>query len=180
MLGCLAWSQQSSSSQNMSTGKAFLDKAAQINLGEIELGKLAEQKGHNSAIRDFGKRMVEDHSKAQDQLKVVAEKEGISLPTQPATSAMDLHHQLMQTSGAAFDQLYIQHMLSGHRGAIDAFDNEIEHGHNPEIKSYAENVLPVIQDHIRIAEDVAGKMELAGKNGLNQPDKAIAALAKPE
>lgn len=75
--------------------------------------------------------------------------------------------------------MYIRHMLSGHKGAIADFENEIEQGHNPAIKSYAEKVLPVIQDHVRIAEDVAGKMDLAGKQGLEDPYKAITASAQP-
>ena len=165
---------------NMPTGKAFLDDAAQINLGEIDLGKLAEQKAGNQALKDFGSRMVTDHTKAQDQLEQVAKAEGITLPTHTSAKMMDLQKQLENTSGKQFDQQYLDHMLSGHKAAIDMFDHEIENGQNQRDKTYAENVLPVIQDHIRIAEDVAGKMQMAGHDGLNSPAKAIDASAKLE
>ena len=171
----LGWAQD----QNMPTGKAFIKKAAEINLGEIELGKLAEQKGHNQAVKDFGKRMVEDHTKAEDELQRVAKQEGVTLPTQPGAEGKSLHQQLSNASGAQFDEMYIRHMLSGHKGAIADFENGVEDGRTSAIKSYAEKVLPVIQDHIRIAEDVAGKMDLAGKQGLGDPYKAITASAKP-
>ena len=172
--------QQRSRGQEMATGDAFLKQAAEINLGEVQLGKLAEQKGNNPAIRDFGKRMVEDHTRAEDNLRQIAQKQGVTLPTSAGQHEAMLQQQLSGAKGAQFDQIYIEHMLSGHKGAIDAFENEIEHGSNPAIKGYAENTLSVIQDHIRIAEDVAGKMGLSGAQGLQSPPKAIAAPASPE
>ena len=178
LAGLLAAQQTSAASQP--TGKAFLKKAAEINLAEVEMGKLAEQKGNNQAVKDFGKRMVDDHTKAQDQLEQIAKREGVILPTQPGAEANSLHQQLSGLSGAQFDQMYIQHMLSGHKGAIGIFENEIEHGRSAAIKGYAEATLPVIQDHIRIAEDVAGKMGLAGRNGLSAPGKAITASGTPK
>ena len=172
--------QQMSRGQAMATEDAFLKQAAEINLGEVQLGKLAEQKGNNPAIRDFGKRMVEDHTKAEDNLRQIAQQQGVTLPSNPGQHVTSLQQQLSGATGAQFDQIYIEHMLSGHKGAIDAFENEIEHGSNPAIKGYAESTLPVIQDHIRIAEDVAGKMGLAGAQGLESPPKAIAAPASPK
>jgi uncharacterized protein (DUF305 family) len=68
------------------------------------------------------------------------------LPSQPGSAAASLHQQLSSASGTQFGQMYIQHMLAWHKGAITAFENEIEHGQNPAIRSYAEKVLPVIQD----------------------------------
>ena len=109
----------------------------------------------------------------------LAKQEGVTLPTQPGADGKSLHQQLSNASGAQLDEMYIRHMLSGHKGAIANFENEIEDGRNPAIKSYAESVLPIIQDHIRIAEDVAGKMGLAGKQGLDDPYKAINASAQP-
>lgn len=162
---------------NMPTGKEFLVTAAQINLGEIELGTLAEQKGNNQAIRDFGKRMVEDHSKLEARLQELAKTKGVTLPTQAGPSVASLRSQFSADSGKQFDQAYLQHMLAGHKEAINEFENEIEHGQNAAYKSYAENALPVIQDHIRIAEDVAGKMHMAGSAGLEAPNKAIHASA---
>ena len=166
-----------SAESNEPTGTPFLDSAARVNLGEIELGKLAEQKGDNPAVRDYGKRMVEDHTKLESQLQADAKTEGVTLPSQPGTDTADLRRQLANESGTKFDDVYIQHMLSGHKQAINNFENEIEHGSNPTYKSYAEAALPVIQDHIRIAEDVAGKMQLSGKAGLESPNKAINAPA---
>jgi putative membrane protein len=179
-IGSTLAAQQSSSDQNMPTDKAFITKAAEINLGEVELGRMAEQKGNNQAVKDFGQRMIEDHTNAESQLQQLAKQEGVMLPGQPGAAAVSLHQQLSSVSGAQFDAMYIDHMLAGHKGAITVFENEIEHGQNPAIRAFAESVLPVIQDHVRIAEDVAGKMDLAGRQGLEDPSKAITAPATPK
>lgn len=178
-LTTLSVAQGKNSGEMMPTGKAFLTKAGQINLTEIELGKIAERKGDNEAVRDFGQRMVEDHSNAQSELEQTAKQSGVSLPMQAGSDAAVLRQTLAGVSGAQFDEIYMHHMLAGHKQAIACFENEIEHGEKPAVKSYAEKILPVIQDHIRIAEDVAGKMAMSGKRGLTEPDKAIAASAMP-
>ena len=172
-LPIIGWAGLSSSASNMPTGKEFITAAAKINLDEIALGRLAEQKGDNPAIKEFGKRMVEDHSNLEAQLQGVAKAQGLTLPAEPGAEESSLREQLSKDSGTQFDQAYIQHMLSGHKQAISDFENEIELGKNSAFKSYAEKALPVIQDHIRVAEDVAGKMQLSGKSGLEAPEKAI-------
>ena len=167
------------SSAELPIGKDFITTAADINLGEVELGKLAEQNGNNQAIKDFGKLMVKDHSMAESQLEQIAKQNAVVLPARPATNVSDLKGQLSKESGTKFDQAYLQHMLSGHKQAITTFENEIEHGQDAAFKAYAESVLPTIQDHIRIAEDLAGKVGLSGKLGLEVPSKAISAQAQP-
>src|ERR1700739_3079844 len=108
----IASTAQNSNSNQMPTGKAFINKAAEINLGEVELGKLAEQKGHNAAVRDFGKRMIEDHTQAETELETLAKQEGVTLPKQPGSEATSLHQQLSSASGRHFDEMYLKHMLS--------------------------------------------------------------------
>ncbi|HUO34922.1 MAG TPA: DUF4142 domain-containing protein [Candidatus Acidoferrum sp.] len=164
---------------NMPTGKNFITAAANINLAEVELGKLAGQKGNNQAIKDFGKRMIADHTQLESELQSLAKSADVTLPSAAGANASSLKNQLSADSASKFDDAYIEHMLAGHKQAIAMFENEIKHGQNAEIKSYAEKALPVIQDHIRIAEDVAGKMHLSGKLGLESPSKAISASASP-
>jgi putative membrane protein len=169
--------QQNTSSETVPTDKAFISKVAQINLAEVELGKLAEQKG-NPAVKDFGTRMIQDHMQAENDLQQLAEQENVTLPTEPGSEASSIKQQLSEASGAQFNQSYLEHMLSGHKSAIALLENEIEHGQNPAIKAYAEKVLPVVQDHVRIAEDVAGKMGMSGKQGLQEAGKAVTTSPK--
>jgi putative membrane protein len=82
---------------------------------------------------------------------------------------------LEKLSGAQLNDAYLRDELQGHKETISAFESEIEHGQNQEAKTYAEQTLPTLQDHIRIAEDVAGKLGLPGKAGLSDEAKAITA-----
>ena len=119
--------------------------------------------------------MVTDHTQASQELKAMAKSIGATLSTQPTAAETTQKDELAKLSGAKLDAAYLSGQLADHKQAIAAFENEIEHGENKAVKEYAENTLPTLQDHIRIAEDVAGKMDMSGKTGLTQESKAIVA-----
>lgn len=170
---------QTSTNQQMPTGKDFIKKVAEINLGEVALGKLAQQKASDPAVKEFGKLMEQDHSNAQDQLRTLAQQKGVTLPSGPGAEGNNLKQQLSSTSGNQFDKTYVEHMLSGHKKAIAMLENEVENGQDQAIKNFAEKVLPTIQDHIRIAENIAGQMSLSSEKGLSHQQKAITASVTP-
>jgi putative membrane protein len=157
------------------TGKAFLKTVSDINLTEVELGKLAERKASDPAVKAFGRRMIEDHSKAQEAVRPLARREHVMLAAKPGADSAALYKKLDALSGAEFDKVYIETMLGGHKGAIVMLVHEIEHDPDAAIKGFAKDALPIIQDHIRLAENVAGKLGLSGAQGLSDPAKAILA-----
>lgn len=130
----------------------FLDQAFSINQGEISLGKLAQERGTTAPIRDFGKRLESDHQAALDQLREVAEKSHLTLPVKMQRDEMDLHQQLSKLTGKEFDQAFVEHMVSGHRHAIDLFQEEASHGQDAALRSYAEKQLPILRVHENIAK----------------------------
>jgi predicted outer membrane protein len=176
----LGSAQESKTAQNMPTDEAFLKKVSGINLAEIELGMLAQKKGSNDAIKQFGKLMVSDHSDAETATKQLASDLNVMIPEKPGKDVADIESRLSSMGGAQFDEDYIHHMVAGHNGAVAMIENEIEHGKNPKIKEFAETILPTVQDHLCIGENVVGKMGMSGEEGLSQPDKAIEAAAKPK
>ncbi|MFY9844017.1 MAG: DUF4142 domain-containing protein, partial [Terriglobales bacterium] len=93
---------------------------------------------------------------------------------EPGITERNQKSELQKLSGAKLDDAYLRDELQGHKEAISAFENEIEHGRNQEVKNYAAQTLPTLQDHIRIAEDIVGKLGLSGKTGLSDETKAIA------
>jgi putative membrane protein len=119
--------------------------------------------------------MVTDHTQASQKLASVAEMNGVKLPTEETTTERNEKSELQKLSGAQLNDAYLRDELRGHKEAIFAFEREIEHGQNQETKDYAEQTLPTLQDHIRIAEDIAGKLGLAGKTGLSDETKAMTA-----
>ncbi|HZC24496.1 MAG TPA: DUF4142 domain-containing protein [Candidatus Binatia bacterium] len=153
--------------------RAFIINAAEANLAEIDTAKMIEQNSKDPGVRDFAKRMVTDHTQASQNLATVAEMTGITLPTSPSAADRNQEDELKKLSGAKLTETYVGDELAGHKQVISAFESEIEHGQDEAAKNYAAQTLPTLQDHIRIAEDVAGRMGISGKAGLTQQSEAI-------
>jgi putative membrane protein len=158
-----------------SADRNFITSAAEANLAEIDMAKMVGQKATDPAVKDFANRMVTDHTQASQNLASVAEMNGVKLPTEASAAERNQKSELEKLSGAQLNDAYLRDELQGHKETISAFESEIEHGQNQEAKNYAEQTLPTLQDHIRIAENVAGELGISGKAGLSDETKAITA-----
>src|SRR5437867_4863223 len=108
------------------TGKMMSDEhfaadVAVVGMAEVELGKMAADKASSDQIKQFGRRMADDHAKAGDELKTLAQKKNITLPTEMDAKHKALRDRLMKLSGEPFDRSYMQAMVSGHRQAVNIF-----------------------------------------------------------
>jgi putative membrane protein len=131
--------------------RKFAMEAAMGGMTEVELGRLATERGASAAVKQFGQRMVDDHSKANDELKQWATTAGVTLPT-----ALDAKHQAMVTkmsglSGAAFDKAYSQAMLKDHVKDVALFQRESERGMDAGLKGFASSTLPTLREHLQMA-----------------------------
>ena len=136
----------------------FLKEAIQGNLAEVKMGKLGEEKGTTADIRDFGKRLVTDHSAANDKAK--SQEAGVSPPSEPTKKQTETYQALSKLSGSKFDRRYIEDMVKDHKKDIAEYKRAAKSGSGP-IADYAQNALPTLQEHLRIAE----KIEKSQKNG---------------
>lgn len=139
-----AWAQ----SQDMTFAKG----AAAGGMAEVKLGQLAADKGSSDFVKQFGQKMVDDHSKANDKLKAVAEKDKITLPTDVMAKDQALYDRLSKLSGAAFDSAYISAMKTDHRKDIAEFTKESNAGKNPDVKSFASETLPTVKMHYQMLQ----------------------------
>ena len=150
---------QSGSSGAMSGSKSsdatFLKKAAAGGLAEVELGQLAQQKASSEEVKKFGERMVTDHTKANDELKAVAQKENVELPQEPSAKDKATKAKLEKLSGAQFDQAYMKDMVKDHRTDVSEFEHESNSAKDPAVKSFATQTLPVLKEHLREAEKLS-------------------------
>lgn len=153
--------------------REFANMAAQGNQGEIALGNLAQHKASNDAVKQFAKTIIDDHTNAGQQLKNWASQSKFTLPNGLTQEDNSTKSSLSSLSGSQFDQKYIQSQLQDHKKAIALFEKEINEGQDPQLKQFAQKTLPVLQDHVRIAEDLAGTMGLSGKMGLTNEGKAV-------
>ena len=144
-------SSMQSAAKVSSSDKSFVEKAAIGGMAEVQMGKLAQQKAGSDQVKQFGTRMVDDHSKANDDLKQVASSKGIPLP-----SALDSEHKskmakLEKLSGAQFDRAYMDDMVSDHKKDVAEFEKQAKSGNDADIKGFASKTLPTLQQHLSLA-----------------------------
>jgi putative membrane protein len=134
----------------------FLMDAAMGGMEEVELGRMATTQGASDAVKQFGQRMVDDHSKANQELMSIAQSKGITLPTE-----MDEKHKkdvtkLSSLTGADFDREYGKMMLSDHRKDVSEFEKQSTRGTDADLKAFASKTLPTLKEHLQMAESLPG------------------------
>lgn len=132
----------------------FAKEAAQGGMAEVKLGQLAQEKGANDSVKSFGKRMVDDHSKAGDKLKEVTSRENITLPTDISAKDQATYDRLSKLNGAAFDRAYARDMVKDHETDVAAFQKEANTGRDDSLKGFASETLPTLQDHLKQAKEM--------------------------
>jgi putative membrane protein len=136
----------------------FAMKAAQGGMAEVQMGKLAADKGNSTDVKAFGQQMVDDHTKANDDLKSVAEKEGMTLPTDMNAHQHAMYSRLEKLSGAAFDKAYVTDMVKDHQEDVKEFQKESNTGKDDQIKAFASRTLPVLQSHLDKIKSIQSNM----------------------
>ena len=138
----------------MASAKRFVRDAAEGSATDVVLGKLAQEKGASDAVKQFGKRMVDDHSKATEELKQAAGVAKIDVPSETPKKARKAQEKLSKFSGADFDREYAKMMVSDHKGDVKAFEREARNGAVPAVKDFAAKTLPTLQEHLKLAEEL--------------------------
>jgi putative membrane protein len=146
---------QKATGTKMMSDEHFVTDVLNVGMAEVELGKMAADKASREEVKKFGQRMADDHSKAGDELKTLAQKKNITPPTELDAKHKALRDRLMKLSGEGFDHAYMQAMVSGHRQAVNAFRMESKSGKDPEIKEWAATTLPTIEDHLKQAQELS-------------------------
>ena len=149
---------------DMSADSRWMMESAQGGMAEVELGNLAKDHASSDAARTFGQHMVDDHSKANDELKALAAQKNVTLPSAVDAKDQAMMDKLSAMKGAAFDKAYIRDMIADHKKDIAEFQKEADSGKDPDVKAWAAKTLPTLQDHLKMAMD-------AQKQMLNGPSK---------
>jgi len=154
--------QTNSANRMKGSDDSFVTKAAQGGLAEVELGQLAVQKATNPKVKEFGQKMVDDHTKANDELKAIAGQKGLTMPTQADSKSESTKNKLSNLSGAAFDRAYMQDMVSDHKTDVSEFQKEADKGTDPEVKAFASKTLPTLQQHLQLAQETLNEVKSGG------------------
>jgi len=135
----------------------FAEKAAQGGKAEVELGQLAVQKASDDKVKQFGQKMVDDHTQANQKLQQVAEQEHLTLPTTMDPAAQQEQQRLSKLSGPEFDKAYMRYQLKDHEKDVAEFKKEAATGKDSGIKNFAQSTLPTLQEHLKLAQQIAPK-----------------------
>lgn len=130
----------------------FLMKAAEMQLEEISLGKLAQQKESSPHVKELGKMMEEDHTKSFTELQELAQSKSISIPTTITEDSQDVHEELVEKTGNDFGKAYSDMMVEHHEDAIELFKKAATDSEDPDIRAWAAEKLPGLRTHLEHAE----------------------------
>jgi putative membrane protein len=148
LLAVLTWCGSAQAQGLSASEKTFVEKAAKGNFAEVELGKLASQKSNDAQVKQFGQQMIADHSKANENLKPIADSAKIQWPTQLTGEPKAIFDRLSKLSGSQFDQLYVQTMVQDHQKDAGEYRTESTKVKDSRLKSYVSQTLPVVEQHL--------------------------------
>lgn len=141
------------------TDQKFMKDAAIGNEAEVQLGQMAQTHASNPAVKSFGQRMMKDHSDSDDKLKAIAQSQHISLPTELDPKHKNQAGALSRLSGSQFDRAYMQLMVQEHTKDVNKFRTEAANAHDDSVKQFAVATLPVLESHLKEAQQVAQQVK---------------------
>jgi putative membrane protein len=137
---------------------SFYTEAAQSNMAEIELSQMALQKSNNEEIKQFAQRMIDDHTKANEELQELAANKGVTLPSEPDEDQKETAEELSELSDEDFDEEYMDVQVSDHETVIGFFEIEADEGSDADVIAFASKTLPKLRAHLEMAESISSDL----------------------
>lgn len=131
----------------------FMKHAAADGMAEVAMGRMALDKSSDSQVKQLAQRIVDDHNKANDQLKAIARDNDVKLPDGPTPDARKAADAMRKLDGAAFDKAWARHMVSDHEKAVAMFTKASKSG-DADVRDFAAQTLPALRDHLQMAKDL--------------------------
>ena len=130
----------------------FAVSAADAGMMEVQLGSLALSKASSAKIKEFAQTMIDDHTKANEELKALAQAKNITLPVALSDKHQKKYNEMAEKSGTEFDKEYCDFMVKDHKDAVDLFKNAADKSKDTELKAWASEKLPTLEHHLGMAE----------------------------
>ena len=139
------------------TDKTFVHMASSGGLAEVQLGQLATERAASPEVKQFGQRMVDDHTKANKELASIAQDKNMPVATELDPKHRAMADKLAKLQGAAFDREYLLGQVADHEETIALFTNQIKEGQDAELKAFASKTLPILQEHLQLVRALVAK-----------------------
>jgi len=138
-------------SESAGADAAFVQKAGEGGMAEVELSKLAQKNAESADVRRFAAHMVKDHSSNNRELEMIATKENIALPKDLDSEHATVRDKLASLNGKNFDAAYIDAMRTDHQQMEDLLKASAGTVTTDELRTYIKKTTPVVQAHLRQA-----------------------------
>ncbi|MFN7138152.1 MAG: DUF4142 domain-containing protein [Limisphaerales bacterium] len=153
----------------------FAKKAHQSGMAEVAMGQLAAQRAQSSSVKQFGDKLAREHKEANQRLEKIAERRNFELERIIGKKHQETIQNLTSLSGEQFDREFIKHTVEQHRKDIERFEKQASEGEEPAIRSFASETLPMLRQHLKIAETLqtnrhATVPELQEPAGAERPE----------
>ena len=137
--------------------RQFVIDAAHGGMAEVQLGQLALERSRNPQVKQFARQMIQEHTRANERLMRLATRKGITPPTTPGPKYEAAMSRLMQLSGEAFDQAYMNEAgVNGRLESAAVYQRQTALGQDPDLKAFAATILPRVQGHLEMASEMTG------------------------
>jgi len=157
----------------LSAGESrFIKDAAGGGLFEVEMGKLAQEKAASQQVKDFAKKMDQDHSKANSELKQLASTKNVQIADKLEGKHKSTYDRLAKLSGERFDREYMKTMIDDHKTDVDHFKKEADSAKDPDVKQFASKTLPTLEKHLELAQSTGQQV------GANTSEGGIKGFAE--
>jgi putative membrane protein len=131
---------------------SFINKAASGGMAEVQAAQLAQQKSQDAKVKEFADKMVTDHTANNKQLASLAEQKGVTVPTALDAKDQKQLDKLSSLDGAKFDKAYLKAQVRDHEAMLKLLQHEAKSGKDADLKSFAEQTIPTVQDHLTMAK----------------------------
>ena len=141
-----------------SSDKSFLQNAYEDGLAEVKAAQLGQTKSANADIKAFSDHIAADHTKANAELKTLADSKKVSVSDSPSLVAQAKGKLFETKSGAGFDKAFAEAMVNDHKKAVEAFEKAANEGKDADVKAFAAKTLPTLKMHLSMAEELQNKV----------------------
>ena len=149
-----------------SADQKMMRDIAHANISEIAAGKLALEKSQSDDVKSFAQKMIDDHTKAQQELQTLADGKGVKLPTEPDAKHKAMAKMMSGLKGDAFDKRYLkQGGLNDHENTHKLLERVQAKAKDADLQAYAAKTITAVDQHLSLAEETAGKHGMGNPKG---------------
>jgi len=146
--------------------RQFVQEAASSGMFEVKSAQLAKQRATSDNTKLFADHLIQDHKQANDDLMKIAKKMNIDVPTDLQPNEKATFDQLSTVNGANFDGQFLQAQVKAHQQAVDLFEKASKNLQDKELKEFAQQYLPSLREHLKMAQDNSQFMSTGTEAGV--------------